>query len=196
MTAGASTVMPKLKGDLLIDEPRSPDGTEPRAFEDTNTVIDLYLQAPAWKDELPEAEVLARRAALAALSTAEPALPLARAELSLVLASDAFVRELNRDYRGKDTPTNVLSFPALDDEDATREAELMLGDVILALETCQAEAQAQGKRLEDHVSHLTVHGVLHLLGFNHLEPDEAKEMEALEVKILAQLGIGDPYGEG
>ena len=67
--------MPKLKGDLLIDEPRSPDGTEPRAFEDTNTVIDLYLQAPAWKDELPEAEVLARRAALAALSTAEPALP-------------------------------------------------------------------------------------------------------------------------
>ena len=72
----------------------------------------------------------------------------------------------------------------------------MLGDVILALETCQSEAQAQGKRLEDHVSHLTVHGVLHLLGFDHLEPDDAKEMEALEVKILAQLGIGDPYGEG
>jgi probable rRNA maturation factor len=156
----------------------------------------LSVQAPAWRDALSGCETQARRAAAAALTTAEPDLPLDRAELSLVLASDAFVRELNRDYRGKDAPTNVLSFPALGPYDPITGGELVLGDVVLALETCRREAEAQDKRLADHLSHLVVHGVLHLLGYDHVEKADAREMEALEVKILAGLGIANPYGDG
>ena len=186
------TTMPKQKGVLLPDEPRSPGGTS----KETDTVIDYFLQAPAWKERLPEVEELAGRSALAALTVAEPDLPLERTELSLVLANDAFVKELNRDYRGKDKPTNVLSFPALEEDGLRQEGELVLGDVILALETCESEAAAQAKSLSDHVAHLTVHGVLHLLGYDHQDASDAREMERLEIEILARLGVADPYGEG
>ena len=110
-------------------------------------------------------------------------------ELSLVLADDATVRRLNHEYRGKDSATNVLSFPpAFDDE-------TLLGDVVLAEETVRRETVEQGKARADHVTHLVVHGCLHLLGYDHEDDEEARRMEALEVEILATLGVADPYQE-
>ena len=108
-------------------------------------------------------------------------------ELSVVLADDARVHALNRDYRGKDTPTNVLSFPMA-------EATGLLGDVVLARETLEREALAQGKTFADHTAHMLVHGVLHLLGYDHLDDAEAEDMERREVRALARLGIDNPYG--
>ncbi len=105
-------------------------------------------------------------------------------ELCLVLADDRLQRTLNRRFRGKDRSTNVLSFDGAPDG---------LGDVVLALETVQAESDAQGKSLADHVAHLVVHGVLHLMGHDHVGAAEARRMERLEREILTGLGIGDPY---
>ncbi|GAB5389322.1 MAG: hypothetical protein Alpg2KO_22900 [Alphaproteobacteria bacterium] len=116
-------------------------------------------------------------------------------EIAVMLADDPTVQALNREYRGKDKPTNVLSFALLDDEegDPDPSGELALGDVILALETVQREAREQGKSVLDHTVHLVVHGILHLLGYDHLEDDEASEMEARETELLSKLGIADPY---
>lgn len=118
------------------------------------------------------------------------------AELSIVLACDGFVQELNRQFRGQDKPTNVLSFPAeplpsidLGDEPAP------LGDVIVAWETLLREAEAEGKTPLDHLRHLVVHGTLHLLGFDHQDDGEAERMEGLEREALARLGVADPYRE-
>jgi len=111
-------------------------------------------------------------------------------EISIVLADDAFVRDLNRQYRNIDKPTNVLSFPA-EDEDA--QGPCLLGDVVLAYETIAREALANGTPMLDHVSHLIVHGALHLLGFDHEEEEAAEVMEARETAILARLGVKDPY---
>jgi probable rRNA maturation factor len=124
---------------------------------------------------------------------------------SVVLADDAAVRELNRQFRTKDAPTNVLSFPAHDGVAALRlalaapEQELMLddagylGDMILARETIEREALEQGKSVHDHFCHLLVHGTLHLLGYDHIGDAEADEMEALEIAILKELSIANPY---
>lgn len=157
--------------------------------------IDVRIDCPRWLEALPDAE--ARCGRLAALALGVVDLPDGPVELSIVLADDDAVRVLNRDWRGKDAPTNVLSFAALDDEDAplVAGAPLLLGDVILAYETTAAEATAQNKPLEDHFAHLVVHGVLHLLGFDHEDEDEAVEMEAVESTLMAALGIPDPYGE-
>lgn len=127
------------------------------------------------------------------------------AEACVVLADDALVRSLNRDYRGKDSPTNVLSFPfqqpagaaPADDiepetEDAVAEPR-HLGDVVLAAETVSREADAQGIAPVHHLQHLVVHGLLHLLGFDHDTEPRAEAMEGLEVEILATLGVPDPY---
>lgn len=115
------------------------------------------------------------------------------AELSLLLTDDAHVRVLNRDWRGQDKPTNVLSFPAADEDD--EEPGPLLGDVAVARETTAREAAEEGKTFDDHFAHLLVHGLLHLFGYDHLEDDEAEEMEALETEILAGLGIADPYAD-
>jgi probable rRNA maturation factor len=160
--------------------------------------IIISIEAGPWAEKIAGVEERCQRVAAIALSTGAALLedlPLERAELSLVLADDAMVQELNRQYRGQDKPTNVLSFAALDDEDAPEpeDGPLLLGDVIIAYETTAAEAQAEGKSLTDHLSHLVVHGVLHLLGFDHMEEDEAEEMEGLESSILGMLGIADPY---
>ena len=157
--------------------------------------IAVDIPCPAWTEALPDSE--ARCGRLAAIALGAVDLPEGIVELSVVLADDAKVQELNRDWRGKDAPTNVLSFASMDDEDAplVEGAPLLLGDVILAFETCAAEARDQGKTLEDHFSHLVIHGVLHLLGYDHLDDDEAAEMEDLETTLLAALGIPDPYGE-
>lgn len=109
------------------------------------------------------------------------------AALTVLLADNARLEALNHDYRGIDKPTNVLSFPA------AANAENYLGDVALAFETTRDEAKAQDKRLADHATHLVVHGVLHLLGFDHITARQAKSMEPLESRILCELGISDPY---
>lgn len=111
-------------------------------------------------------------------------------EISIVLADDAFVRELNRAWRNRDRSTNVLSFPAEDGED---HGPRLLGDVVLAYETIEREALASGTPMLDHVTHLVIHGTLHLLGFDHENEQEADEMEALEATLLARLDIADPY---
>jgi len=116
----------------------------------------------------------------------------APAELSIVLGDDPLLRRLNRQWRGKDKPTNVLAFPA-DDGMARSGAPLLLGDVILAFGTVAGEAATQGKTLAAHLSHLVIHGVLHLLGFDHEEAAAATRMEALETAVLAGIGIADPY---
>jgi probable rRNA maturation factor len=147
----------------------------------------VLVEAPGWRRRLPDVARTVRAAARAALAAgAGPT----RAELSVVLSDDARVHDLNRTYRRKDKPTNVLSFPA----GATRpDGVALLGDVVLAFETCAAEAKAQGKTLRAHLVHLVVHGVLHLLGHDHVRAREAERMEALERTVLARLGIADPY---
>ena len=153
---------------------------------------------PGWRQALPGAGVLGRRAAHAAFAAAAPALPAGRRlELTLVLADDATLRQLNRAHRGLDKPTNVLSFghprngPSLPPS-----APMLLGDVVLARETMAAEAAGQGKALADHFVHLTVHGVLHLLGYDHEKASDAEMMEGLEIAVLAGLGVADPYRPG
>ncbi len=111
--------------------------------------------------------------------------------LSILMADDATVRTLNRDWRGKDSPTNVLSFPS--DMPAIPDEPDFLGDIALARETLEREAALDGKTLDDHLRHLVVHGVLHLLGYDHIEKAEAEEMESTETRILAGLGVADPY---
>jgi probable rRNA maturation factor len=148
--------------------------------------IDIPEPAPAWK-ALPEAEAICAASARAALHRVAPGLH--RAELAILLADDAAVRALNRRWRGRDNPTNVLSFPAAPVEGAPT----LLGDIVLAFETVAAEAGEQRKSLADHVRHLVVHAALHLLGHDHEQEDEATRMERLEVEILAGLGVADPY---
>jgi len=152
--------------------------------------IDVIERAAVWRRALPDAPEICRTAAAAAL--ARGAAGVAGAELSIVLADDDLVAKLNRTYRGIAKPTNVLSFASA--EPARRRAPLrLLGDVVVAHGTIAREARAQGKTLTDHLTHLVVHGVLHLLGFDHERTAEARRMEALEVAILARLGVADPY---
>ena len=155
--------------------------------------IDVMREAGDWAGGT---EDIIRRAAEHAYVVAGPP---EEAELCVVLADDAFVRTLNRTYRGKDKPTNVLSFPtgdipvAVGPEPLVGMGPRLLGDVVLARETIGREADEQGKSFADHLSHLVVHGVLHLLGLDHEEDARAEEMEALERDILEDLGISDPY---
>ncbi len=153
---------------------------------------------PDWLQAVPAADDLARQAAVAALSVsgaAAKSLAASNAEVSLVLTDDAMLRRYNRDYRGIDKATNVLAFAAADMSGAPEEGEgpLLLGDVLLARETLTYEAGEQGKRPADHLCHLVVHGVLHLLGHDHQNEGEAKIMERLEVAALGRLGVANPY---
>ena len=143
-------------------------------------MIDVEIEDAAWTAALPEAAAVAERAATAALGTVE-------GDVVVLLTDDAAVQDLNARFRDRDRPTNVLSFPA------AGSAAPHLGDLVLAYGVCAAEAEAQGKTLADHLSHLTVHGVLHLLGRDHEVETEAEEMEAEERSILATLGVADPY---
>jgi probable rRNA maturation factor len=146
---------------------------------------------PGWRRVVPGIDALARKAAHAALAAALPAGP--RAELALALGDDALLQRLNRDYRGRDKPTNVLSFPYVASPGVPAQSGRFLGDVAIARETLLAEAIAEGKPAAHHLSHLIVHGVLHLLGYDHEHAAEARRMETLERKVLAGLGIPDPY---
>ena len=152
--------------------------------------IDIAIEAGGWAGE-EALRALAARAAEAVFAAAGQAAP-RDAELSLLFTDDAHIRALNRDWRGKDKPTNVLSFPAHDV--APGEAvPPMLGDIALAFETVRAEADLEEKPFDHHLTHLIVHGLLHLLGHDHEDDDEAEKMEALERAALARLAIPDPY---
>lgn len=151
-------------------------------------MIDIEVEDSAWTDALPDAERLAFNAADAAAWYFPD-----RREvpgITILLTDDESVRELNARFREKDAPTNVLSFPA------PPNPEDHLGDVALAYGVCAREAAEQGKPLAHHLQHLTVHGVLHLLGYDHIGDDEAEAMEGLERAVLAGLGIPDPYAAG
>lgn len=143
-------------------------------------MIEVEIDCDAWTRALPDAAAVVERAAVAALGTIE-------GDVVMLLADDAAVQGLNQRFRDRDRPTNVLSFPAAES------AFPHLGDVVLGYGYCAAEAEAQGKTLSDHLSHLVVHGVLHLLGRDHEDDAEAEEMEAEEREILAELGVADPY---
>ena len=147
-------------------------------------MIEVEIEDAAWTAALPDAAAVAERAATAALGTVA-------GDMVVLLTDDATVRDLNTRFRDKDRPTNVLSFPAA--EMTLPGQAPHLGDLVLAFGVCAAEAAAQGKTLADHLSHLTVHGVLHLLGRDHEADGEAEEMEAEERSILASLGVADPY---
>lgn len=119
-------------------------------------------------------------------------------EVSVRLTDDAEVRRLNREYRHKDAPTNVLSFPMVQPDlleglANSDDGEVLLGDIVLARETCAREAEEKSVAFADHAMHLIVHGTLHLLGFDHMGDSEAETMEAIERDVLATLGIEDPY---
>jgi probable rRNA maturation factor len=152
--------------------------------------IDVAMPCRLWRKALGDAALRAEAAARAALAGAVPRRR-GVMELSLVLADDALVRTLNRRWRGRNRATNVLSFASGDDGGQGRPR--LLGDVVLAYETVAREAAAQGKTLADHLAHLVTHGVLHLAGFDHAEDEEAQRMERLERRVLARIGVGDPY---
>ncbi len=159
-----------------------------------STTIDLAVEDERWETALPSLESLVTRAVEAGLAIA-PDKPEGEVEVSVLLADDATVQELNRTWRGKDKPTNVLSFPAAP-QPRHAEAALPLGDVVLAYETMVRESEEQGKPLQNHLVHLLVHGTLHLVGQDHERGlVEAEAMEALEIAALATLGIPDPYAD-
>lgn len=156
---------------------------------DSSHSIEVTVEAPAWRTAVTDPEAFCRRVVAEVLAR-----EVAAVEVSVLLTDDAQVRALNRDWRGKDSPTNVLAFPA---ESAVpppgSRLPLLLGDVVVALETTRREAQAAGRPLADHLSHLLVHGTLHLLGYDHEEDAAAEAMEAREVELLGGLGVPDPY---
>ena len=153
--------------------------------------IAVVLDDSAWLKAIAKPEPLLRRAARIAIEVGRGSNPIPAA-VAIALIGDPAMRKLNRLYRGKDKPTNVLSFPAIQSSHARLAGE-NLGDIALALGTIRREAKEQGKSLADHLTHLVVHGVLHLLGYDHETGRQAERMESLERKALARLGVGDPY---
>jgi probable rRNA maturation factor len=166
----------------------------------------MELVETVTEDARWEAFGLAARAERAAEATlAALGQPPAGFQIALLACDDARIAVLNTEFRGKPVPTNVLSWPSQDraaefagdppesPRPGSAEAPESLGDIAIAWETCAREAEAQGKSLADHVTHLVVHGVLHLLGYDHVDDEDALLMEQLEVRILATLGVSDPY---
>ncbi|MGL5361449.1 MAG: rRNA maturation RNase YbeY [Bosea sp. (in: a-proteobacteria)] len=150
---------------------------------------DLNIEADVW-ETLPDLDALVGRALVAGLAEA-PFQPMSGAELNILLTDDARIRAINLEWRGFDKPTNVLSFPAANPDRIAKSP--VLGDLVLAHETIAREAEADGKTFPDHLSHLLIHGLLHLLGEDHETEAQAEAMEAREIAALARLGIADPY---
>lgn len=163
--------------------------------------VETHEAAP-WPDALDweerAAEAVAAALALTPFASLAQAAPLV--EVAVRLTDDAEVQTLNRDFRGKDKPTNVLSFPQVQDDlleglANSDDGEILLGDIVLARETCAREAEEKAISIADHATHLIVHGTLHLVGYDHGDEASAGAMEALEVKALASLGIANPYAD-
>jgi probable rRNA maturation factor len=157
-------------------------------------LVDLRVDGGGWQRLLRDPDGVAARVFDAAAAVLGAELP-GPVEVSLVLTDDAAIRLLNRAHRGKDRATNVLSFPLEAPGSGAGSAPAMIGDIVLAAETVAREAAEQGKTVESHVSHLMIHGMLHLLGYDHERDREAEEMERREVAALERLGFADPYRE-
>ena len=157
-------------------------------------ITEVLVVAECWQTE-PDAEAIIQRAVAVAAEIADAG-P-GEAELAVMLTDDAGIRTLNSNWRGIDTPTNVLSFPALPPTGPSGpdDAPRMLGDIAIAYETTRKEADDEQKPFDHHLSHLAVHGFLHLIGYDHETDGDAETMETLEQEILAQLGIPDPYAD-
>jgi probable rRNA maturation factor len=155
-------------------------------------ITEVLVVSDCWQAE-PGAETVIQRAVAAAAEIADA--DVGEAELAVMLTDDAGIRTLNLNWRGIDKPTNVLSFPALPPTGAggPDDAPRMLGDIAIAYETTRKEADDEQKPFDHHLSHLAVHGFLHLIGYDHEKDGDAEAMEGLETEILAQLGIPDPY---
>jgi probable rRNA maturation factor len=169
---------------------RAPVSARPAA------AVDVSVPFDAWKTVGFDAVAAARRAVREALAGADlPARIRGRAlEVSVLLANDDLIRTLNRTYRGKDAPTNVLSFPLLsEDEPLAPEGPVALGDIVVSFETLRGESHAALKRFADHMTHLVVHGTLHLVGYDHEDEDDADRMEEREIMILGRMGLTNPY---
>jgi probable rRNA maturation factor len=151
--------------------------------------VDILIESEAW-GMLPEAEDIVRRAIAA---TSKVNIGHRNAELSVLLCDDATIAGLNGHWRGQAKPTNVLSFPAPPLQGAAPDEKIPLGDIAIAYETVVREAEENATTVSDHLSHLVVHGFLHLLGYDHHMEDEAERMERLERDILAGIGVADPY---
>ena len=160
----------------------------------TAPISEVLVVAECWQIE-PDAETIIQRAIAAAAELV--AADVGETELAVMLTDDDGIRTLNRNWRGIDKPTNVLSFPALQPTGprGPGDAPRMLGDIAIAYETTRREADEQQKPFDHHLSHLAVHGFLHLVGYDHEKDQEAETMEELEREILSQLGIPDPYAE-
>ena len=157
-------------------------------------ITEVLVVADCWQTE-PDAEAVIRRAVAAAAEIVNA--DTGEAEIAVMLTDDAGIRTLNGNWRGIDKPTNVLSFPALQPtgERGSQDAPRMLGDIAIAYETTRREADDEQKRFDHHLSHLAVHGFLHLIGYDHEKDQDAETMEALETEILMRLGIPDPYAD-
>jgi len=165
----------------------------PPMTTDTPPATEVLVVADCWEAE-PDAEAVVMRAIDAAASMVDA--DTGDAELAVMLTDDSGIRTLNNNWRGIDKPTNVLSFPALQPAAGSPDdAPRMLGDIAIAFETTRKEADDEHKPFDHHLSHLAVHGFLHLIGYDHEKDDDAETMESLEQQILAQLGIPDPYAE-
>lgn len=156
--------------------------------------VHIGIASAKWRRAFPKMRLkIEQAAALAFLRAKKPrAFKGGRFEINILLSTDAAIRKLNRDFRGMDKPTNVLSFPQ-SSKIPGKNTPVMLGDVIIAYETLKRECREQDKNLENHTLHMAVHGVLHLLGYDHMRLKDAKNMETLESDILETLGYPDPY---
>ena len=156
-------------------------------------ITEVLVVADSWQTE-PDAEAVIQRAVTAAAEIADA--DTGEAEIAVMLTDDAGIRTLNSNWRGIDKPTNVLSFPALQaSPGGPDDAPRMLGDIAIAYETTRKEADDEQRPFDHHLSHLAVHGFLHLIGYDHEKDDDAEAMETLEQEILAHLGIPDPYAD-
>lgn len=165
------------------------------------TTLNINIADKRWSDRLPQCEEVSPFAFQKVIEHLSPKILAAKSEVSinLELSSDAEIQVLNREFRNMDKPTNVLSFANVDDDDFYNQlpqmSEVELGDIIIALETIEKESSELEISLSDHYHHILVHGILHLLGYDHIEEDERLEMEALETSLLADFGIANPYEE-